>query len=110
MELNLNYFEINVLTSYIIEGFTKVWVAMKTVFFPCIICIMIWFWQRVHQLQRSPVLIEYMLLYLGGALSLLNRKIKYNSICLVGYFTYNFVFSSVGVPDVGFRYAVHAFG
>lgn len=55
-------------------GFTKVWVSLKTVFFPFIIVIMLWFWRRVHMLQRSPVLLEYMLIYLGSALTLLNSK------------------------------------
>lgn len=39
-------------------GFTKVWVSLKTVFFPVIVAIMIWFWHRVHLLQRKPVCIE----------------------------------------------------
>lgn len=58
-------------------GFTKVWVSLKTVFFPIIICIMVWFWRRVHLLNRSPVLLEYMLLTLGLALSLLNMPLEY---------------------------------
>ena len=53
-------------------GFTKVWVSLKTVFFPLIIAIMTWFWHRVHLLQRKPALLEYMLIYLGSALTLLN--------------------------------------
>lgn len=53
-------------------GFTKVWLALKTIFLPCIIGIMWWFWKRVHQLQRNPALIEYMLIYLGAALTFLN--------------------------------------
>lgn len=55
-------------------GFTKVWLSLKAAFFPFIVAIMCWFWNRVHQLQRSPVLIEYMLLGLGAALTFLNRK------------------------------------
>lgn len=58
-------------------GFTKVWVSLKTVFFPCIIAIMIWFWRRVHMLSRKPVLLERMLLSLGGALCLLNLPLEY---------------------------------
>jgi hypothetical protein len=53
-------------------GFTKVWVSLKTIFFPFIVAIMIWFWHRVHLLQRKPVLLEYMLIYLGAALTFLN--------------------------------------
>lgn len=58
-------------------GFTKVWVTLKTVFFPFIIAIMTWFWHRVHILQRSPVLLEYMLVYLGAALTFLNLPLEY---------------------------------
>ena len=58
-------------------GFTKVWVSLKTVFFPCIIIIMIWFWKRVHQLSRSPALLEYMLVFLGVALTFLNMPLEY---------------------------------
>ena len=58
-------------------GFTKVWVSLKTVFFPFIIGIMIWFWKRVHQLSRSPALLEYMLIYLGIALTFLNMPLEY---------------------------------
>lgn len=56
------------------DSFTKVLISYKTVFFPLIVGIMCWFWIRVRQLQRSPVLIEYMLMFLGGAMTLLNRK------------------------------------
>lgn len=58
-------------------GFTKVWLSLKTVFFPCIIAIMVWFWRRVHMLQRKPVLLEKMLLSLGCALCLLNMPLEY---------------------------------
>lgn len=57
-------------------GFTKVWMGLKTVFFPCIVAIMFWFWNRVHMLERKPVLLEYMLIYLGAALTFLNRELE----------------------------------
>lgn len=57
-------------------GFTKIWLSLKTLFFPCIIAIMVWFWKRVHQLSRTPVLLEYMLLSLGSALTLLNTPFE----------------------------------
>lgn len=57
-------------------GFTKVWMALKTVFFPFIVGIMIWFWRRVHMLSRKPVLLEYMLLFLGSALTFLNAPLE----------------------------------
>lgn len=58
-------------------GFTKVWVSLKTIFFPIIVAIMVWFWRRISQLSRPPALLEYMLMVLGAALTLLNCK----SVC-----------------------------
>lgn len=58
-------------------GFTKVWVSLKTIFFPFIIGIMIWFWNRVHQLSRSPAVLEYMLVLLGVTLTFLNMPLEY---------------------------------
>ncbi|XP_052745145.1 protein wntless-like [Bicyclus anynana] len=59
------------------SGFTKVWLSLKTVFFPCIIAILVWFWLRIHILERKPVLLEKMLLSLGIALCFLNAPIEY---------------------------------
>lgn len=56
---------------------SKVWVSLKTIFFPFIIAIMVWFWHRVHLLQRKPVLLEYMLIYLGATLTFLNFPFEY---------------------------------
>lgn len=73
MNLNIgNVKDLNLAVIYQNGGFTKVWVALKTAFFPCVIACLVWFWRRVHQLQREPVLIEYMLLSLGAALTLMN--------------------------------------
>ncbi|XP_050298896.1 protein wntless [Anthonomus grandis grandis] len=58
-------------------GFTKVWVSLKTIFFPIIVGIMIWFWRRVHILARTPALLEYMLICLGGALAFLDLPLEY---------------------------------
>ncbi|KAG7206268.1 hypothetical protein KM043_003652 [Ampulex compressa] len=58
-------------------GFTKVWVSLKTVFFPLVLCVLIWYWRRVHMLSRSPALLEYMLLGLGAALTFLNMPLEY---------------------------------
>lgn len=77
MNLNIgNIRDLHLTVIYQNGGFTKIWMALKTFFFPFIVAIMIWFWNRVHQLQRSPVLIEYMLVYLGGALTFLNCKLN----------------------------------
>lgn len=75
MNLNIGYImDLHLAVIYQNGGFTKIWVSLKTIFFPFIVAIMIWFWHRVHLLQRKPVLLEYMLIYLGAALTFLNRK------------------------------------
>ncbi|XP_040576781.1 protein wntless [Lepeophtheirus salmonis] len=65
------------ITIYQNGGFTMIWVALKTIFFPVIIVELIWFWRRITLLARSPTLLEKMLLTLGCALSLLNIPIEY---------------------------------
>lgn len=109
MNLNIgNIKDLHLSVIYQNGGFTKVWLAMKTVFFPCIICIMVWFWHRVHLLQRSPVLIEYMLLYLGGALTILNSETSWKckntgSIKIL----LSLVLSADRVSDADIWYAVY---
>lgn len=61
-------------------GFTKIWVSLKTFFFPIIVAIMVWFWKRVNLLSRTPALLECMLLALGGTLAFLNFPIEYLSL------------------------------
>nr|NVI79995.1 wntless [Cucujiformia] len=58
-------------------GFTKVWVSLKTLFFPIIVGIMVWFWRRVHMLSRTPALLEYMLISLAGTLAFLDMPVEY---------------------------------
>ncbi|CAG9831775.1 unnamed protein product [Diabrotica balteata] len=67
-------------TIYMNGGFTKIWLSLKTVFFPILLAIMTWFWHRVHKLNRTPVLLEYMLIYLAGTLAFLNLPIEYLSL------------------------------
>ncbi|XP_015907163.1 protein wntless [Parasteatoda tepidariorum] len=61
-------------------GFTKVWVSLKTVFFPVILLVLIWYWKRICLLCRAPILVERMLLFLGISLSLLNLPLEYLSL------------------------------
>ncbi|KAJ8939949.1 hypothetical protein NQ314_010938 [Rhamnusium bicolor] len=61
-------------------GFTRIWMSLKTFFFPIIVAIMVWFWNRVHLLNRTPALLEYMLISLGGALAFLNLPVEYLSL------------------------------
>lgn len=85
MKMNLNIGHMHDLTLTAIYqngGFTKVWLSLKTVLFPFIVVIMIWFWRRVHILQRSPALLEYMLIYLGGALTFLNLPLEYLTLSM----------------------------
>ena len=78
MNLNIgNIKDLHLTVIYQNGGFTKVWLSLKTVFFPLIISIMAWFWHRVHLLQRSPVLLETMLIYLGSALTFLNLPLEF---------------------------------
>nr|NVI79943.1 wntless [Cucujiformia] len=58
-------------------GFTQVWMGLKSLFFPLVLSIMIWFWNRVHMLDRVPALLEYMLMCLGGTLVFLDLPIEY---------------------------------
>jgi hypothetical protein len=58
-------------------GFTKVWVSLKTIFFPIILVELWWFWGRIRLLARSPNLLEKSLLALGLALSFLNLPLEY---------------------------------
>nr|NVI79860.1 wntless [Cucujiformia] len=61
-------------------GFTKISLFMKTMFFPMLVAIMVWFWNRVHQLDRVPALLEYMLMSLGAALAFLDFPIEYATL------------------------------
>ena len=58
-------------------GFTKVWVSMKTIFFPIIIFSLHWYWRRISMLTRSPNLLEKTLFSLGMSLTLLNLPLEY---------------------------------
>ncbi|XP_051162661.1 protein wntless [Leptopilina boulardi] len=58
-------------------GFTKVWVGLKTFYFPIVVCLLLWYWRRVNMLTRSPALLEYMLLTLGISLTFLNAPLEY---------------------------------
>ena len=61
-------------------GFTRVWVTLKTLFFPIIIVEMVWFWRRLRLIARPPSLLEKMLMSLGAALTFLNLPIEYATL------------------------------
>ena len=58
-------------------GFTKIWLSLKTIFFPAILLEMIWMYRRLGMLPRNPTLLEKMLLGLGATLTLLNFPMEY---------------------------------
>jgi len=58
-------------------GFTKVWVTLKTIFFPVIILSLWWFWNRIQLMTRQPNLLERTLFSLGLSLTLLNLPLEY---------------------------------
>ncbi|KAK0074711.1 hypothetical protein PV326_012222, partial [Microctonus aethiopoides] len=45
--------------------FTKIMLGLKTVFFPIVLAILIWYWRQVRSHSKSPATFEYMLLSLG---------------------------------------------
>lgn len=68
-------------------GFTKVWVSLKTCFFPIIIATMIWYWNRIKLLARPPMLLERMLLALGATMTLLNLPVEFLTLWIDMPFT-----------------------
>lgn len=77
MNLDIGFItDLHLSTIYQNGGFTKIWIALKSVFCPLIVAVMVWFWHRVHLLQRKPVLLEYMLIYLGASLTFLNCELN----------------------------------
>ncbi|XP_071477676.1 protein wntless homolog [Diadema antillarum] len=58
-------------------GFTLVWFTLKTAMFPLIILAMIWFWKRIVQLARAPVLLERTILALAITISILNLPLEW---------------------------------
>ena len=69
--------DLNLIAIHQNGGFTKVWVSLKTIFFPLIIAEMWWMWRRLKLLPRTATLLEKMLLMLGSALTLLNLPLEY---------------------------------
>jgi len=63
-------------------GFTKVWVTMKTVFFPIIIFSLYWYWRRISLLTRSANLLEKTLFCVGISLTLLNLPLEYLTLSI----------------------------
>ncbi|XP_005098548.1 protein wntless homolog [Aplysia californica] len=58
-------------------GFTKVWFSIKTVLFPAVVAVLLWFWQRVLTEGRATNLTERTLFSLGIILSIMNCPIEW---------------------------------
>lgn len=58
-------------------GFTKVWLSLKTFFFPLVIATLVWYWRRIRLLARPPQLLEGLLLSLGTAMTILNVPLEF---------------------------------
>uniref|UniRef100_A0A6B2E8C0 Protein wntless n=1 Tax=Phlebotomus kandelakii TaxID=1109342 RepID=A0A6B2E8C0_9DIPT len=84
-QLNLNIEQVmdaQLTTIYQNGGFTKVWLSLKCAFAPLTAAMLAWFWRRVTQLQRQPHLIEWMLLALAAAITVLNLPIELLSLAV----------------------------
>lgn len=77
MNASISQNDIWLILIYQNEIFTKVCISFKTVFFPCIILIMAWFWRRVYRIKRELFLLEKMLLSLATSLCLLNMPLEF---------------------------------
>lgn len=58
-------------------GFTKVWLSLKTIFFPAVLLELWWMSRRLRLLPRNPTLLEKMLITLGLALAFLDLPMEY---------------------------------
>ncbi|CAD5113525.1 DgyrCDS2687 [Dimorphilus gyrociliatus] len=58
-------------------GFTRVWLSLKTVTFPLIIGLVIFFWNRIRKLSRSANLLEKIIFGMGLTLAFLDCPIEW---------------------------------
>ena len=58
-------------------GFTKVWVSMKTVTFPMVLLVLIWFWRRVKEEDRPASFLEKSIFALGVGITGLNLPLEW---------------------------------
>ncbi|TRZ00832.1 hypothetical protein DNTS_028144 [Danionella cerebrum] len=92
-------------------GFTKVWFAMKTFLTPSVLIIMIWYWRRITQMTRPPVLLEKVIFALGISMTFINIPVEWFSVgfdwtwMLLGVQLKN-PFYSIWASDVGTELAM----
>ncbi|XP_071851773.1 protein wntless homolog isoform X2 [Apostichopus japonicus] len=58
-------------------GFTIIWLTMKSVFFPLVLGMMIFFQRRVNQLGRAPLLMEKTILSLAIVMTFVNFPLEW---------------------------------
>ena len=58
-------------------GFTVMWLSMKTFFFPLLVIVLFWFWQRIVKLDRQSNLIERTLFAVGLSATFLNLPVEW---------------------------------
>ncbi|CAL2033710.1 unnamed protein product [Caenorhabditis brenneri] len=61
-------------------GFTLVWLWMKTFMTPVVVACLWWYYNRINQLARNPLLLERAILYLGLSLAILDFPIEWISL------------------------------
>ena len=69
--------DLNFVTIHQNGGFTKIWLMLKSVFFVITLATLLWYHQRIKQLNRSPDLIEKNLFIIGLAITQFNLPIEY---------------------------------
>lgn len=69
--------DLNFVTIHQNGGFTKIWLAMKSGFFFITLATLLWYHQRIKQLNRAPDLIERNLFVIGAAITQFNLPIEY---------------------------------
>ena len=68
---------LNFVTIHQNGGFTKIWLLMKSIFFFITLATLLWYYQRIKQLNRPPNLIEKNLFVIGAAITQFNMPVEY---------------------------------
>lgn len=69
--------DLNFVTIHQNGGFTQIWLMLKSIFFVITLATLIWYYQRIKQLNRKPDLIEKNLFVIGIAITQFNLPIEY---------------------------------